>query len=172
MGSQVPCPGSQMQRRRTGPIVITAVVVLVAVVGSAATGRLSLLARAWEPVASSVPISAWFTLAPTPETSSAPGDADAGAPGADAAAIARRQTAPLSSAQLGAPLVHGTFVSACGAPDDMKVVVNVTVKMGHAVQVTATTQPSNPAVASCIERRTRELSWDISPKTDHVTVTY
>jgi hypothetical protein len=160
-----------MHKRRTGRIIIAAMVVLagVAVVGSAATGRLALLTRTWAPVASSLAASAWFTLAPAPQA------ADANAPGTDAAdagPTVHRQTAPLSSAQLGTPLVHGTFVSACGAPDDMKVVVDVTVKMGRATHVTATTQPSNPTVASCIERATRNLYWDISPKTDHVTVTY
>jgi hypothetical protein len=101
---------------------------------------------------------------------------DAGAPvrdgGVDAGVSIRRQTAPLSSAQLGAPLVHGAFVSACGAPDDMKVIMKVSVKMGRAVDVAAETRPPNPVVESCLERKARELQWDISPKTDHVTVTY
>jgi hypothetical protein len=97
---------------------------------------------------------------------------EGGAPVPDAGAIVRRQTAPLSSSQLGAPLVHGTFVSACGAPDDMKVTMKVSVKMGRAVDVTAQTRPPNPVVESCLERKARELQWDISPKTDHVTVTY
>lgn len=90
----------------------------------------------------------------------------------DAGAVVRHQTAPLSSAQLGAPLVHGTFVGACGAPDDMKVIMKVSVKMGRALDVTAETHPPNPVVESCLERKVRELQWDISPKTDHVTVTY
>jgi hypothetical protein len=82
------------------------------------------------------------------------------------------QAAPLSSAQLGAPLVHGRFVTECGAPEDMKVVVKVTVKTGRAVAVVATTDPPNPAVASCVEKATRDLQWDVSPKTQHLTVTY
>jgi len=93
----------------------------------------------------------------------------------DAGSVAARRTtqaAPLSSAQLGAPLVHGKFVSECGAPDDMKVVVKVTVKMGHAVAVAATTDPANAAVASCVEKATREMQWDVSPKTQRATVTY
>ncbi len=102
--------------------------------------------------------------------------ADAGGPDAgDAGSPAVRrvtQTAPLSSAQLGAPLVHGRFVSECGAPDDMKVSVKVTVKMGHAVAVAVTTDPANTAVASCVEKATREKQWDVSPKTQYATVTY
>ncbi len=82
------------------------------------------------------------------------------------------QAAPLSSAQLGAPLVHGRFVSECGAPDDMKVVVKVTVKTGRAVAVAATTDPANAAVADCVEKAIRQMQWDASPKTQHATVTY
>jgi hypothetical protein len=165
-----------MQKRRTGRIIVFAMVILagVALAGSAATGKLSPLAREWESVASSVAASAWLTLAPPPASTMTrtEGASARVADAADAAATVHRQTAPLSSAQLGAPLVHGTFVSACGAPDDMKVVVDATVKMGRAVHVTATTQPPDPAIASCIERATRDLNWDISPKTDHVTVRY
>lgn len=150
--------------RRSG-IIIAAVVVLASIVlvVSAATNRLPLVTRELESLASSV--AAWASSSLNPPSPSA-------VPSADGGATIRRQTAPLSSAQLGAPLVHGTFVSACGAPDDMKIVVNIAVKMGRAVSVAVTTQPPNPAVAECIERSTRDLQWDVSPKTDHVTVTY
>jgi hypothetical protein len=96
---------------------------------------------------------------------------DAGAAGS---ASARRMTqaTPLSSAQLAAPLVHGKFVTECGAPDDMKVVVKVTVKGGRAVAVDVTTDPSSAAVASCVEKATRDKQWDVSPKTQRATVTY
>ena len=89
-------------------------------------------------------------------------------------AVARRttQTAPLSSAQLAEPLVHGRFVSECGAPDDMKVSVKVSIKKGRAVAVAVTTTPANAAVASCVEKATREKEWDVSPRTQRVTVTY
>jgi hypothetical protein len=93
----------------------------------------------------------------------------------DAAPVNVRRTtqaAPLSSAQLGAPLVNGKFVTACGAPDDMKVVVKVTVKMGRPIDVSVKSDPANSAVASCVERATREMQWDVSPKTQHATVTY
>ncbi len=79
------------------------------------------------------------------------------------------------SATDGAPIkrtARRAFVSACGAPDDMKVTMKMSVKMGHAADVTAQTYPPNPVVESCLERKARELQWDISPKTDHVTVTY
>ena len=100
-----------------------------------------------------------------------------GADGADAGdagpiAVRKTQTAPLSSAQLGAPLVHGKFVTECGAPDDMKVVVKVTVKMGHVVTVDVKTDPPNAAVSSCVEKATRDKQWDVSPKTQSATVTY
>jgi hypothetical protein len=64
------------------------------------------------------------------------------------------------------------MLTACGAPDDLKVVVTVGVKMGRAADVVVKTVPPNSVVAACIERATRELQWDISPKLEHVTVTY
>jgi hypothetical protein len=82
------------------------------------------------------------------------------------------QTAPLSSAQLAEPLVHGKYVSDCGAPDNMKVSVKVGIKKGHAVAVEVRTTPVNAAVATCVEKATREKEWDVSPKLQHVTVTY
>jgi hypothetical protein len=97
---------------------------------------------------------------------------DAGVSKGDAGAPVRRQTAPLSSAQLGAPLVHAPFVAACGASDDMKVVVTLAVKLGHASEVTAKTVPPNPVVEGCVERAVRDLHWDSSPMTGHLTVTY
>ena len=51
----------------------------------------------------------------------------------------------LTNAQLAAPLRHASFITGCGAPDDMKVTVRVAVKMGHAVGVTVSTNPSSPA---------------------------
>jgi hypothetical protein len=126
------------------------------------------LPRDWGSVTSLIPSSlANWTSNPDGSAS-----ADAAAPLADAGVVVRRQAAPLSSAQLGAPLVHGTFVAACGAPDDMKVVVHLDVKKGHASNVSVKTQPPNATVTSCIERSIRDLRWDISPHPGHVTVTY
>ncbi|HEX8794037.1 MAG TPA: hypothetical protein VF765_24010 [Polyangiaceae bacterium] len=82
------------------------------------------------------------------------------------------QTAPLSSAQLGAPLVHGTFVSACGAPATMKVKAKVTVKMGRAVAVTVKTDPPDPTIGACVEHAIRDLAWDRSYRAGTVTVSY
>jgi hypothetical protein len=98
---------------------------------------------------------------------------DAGSTGGDAGPPKpRRQATPLSSAQLGAPLVHGTFVTACGAPDDMKVVVKVAVKMGRATDVDVRTDPFDPVVTRCIEKAVGDLQWDVSKKTEHLTVRY
>ncbi len=82
------------------------------------------------------------------------------------------QSAPLSSAQLGAPLVHGTFVSACGAPATMKVKAKVTVKMGRATAVVVKTDPPDPTIAACVEKAIRDLGWDRSVRSGTVTVTY
>jgi len=139
-----------------------------------ARGRLPpRLASAYGTVAS-LASSASEAFSAPPASSVSPDGGTASVPSMDGGAGVRRlmQTAPLSSARLGAPLVNGKFVSDCGAPDDMKVVVKVTVKMGRPVDVTVKTDPANGAVASCVEKATREMQWDVSPKTQHATVTY
>jgi hypothetical protein len=78
----------------------------------------------------------------------------------------------LTNAQLAAPLRHASFITGCGAPDDMKVTVRVAVKMGHAVGVTVSTNPSSPGVAACVDASVRRVSWPVSPKTDFVTTSY
>ncbi|MDP9148418.1 MAG: hypothetical protein M3O36_00535 [Myxococcota bacterium] len=80
--------------------------------------------------------------------------------------------ADLTDAQLSAPLRHASFVSSCGAPDDMKVTVRVAVRMGRAVGVTVGTTPSSPGVAACVDRAVRGLQWAPSVKTDFVTTVY
>jgi hypothetical protein len=78
----------------------------------------------------------------------------------------------LTNAQLSDPLRNAAFVPACGAPDDMKVIVRVAVKMGAAIGVTVLTQPASPAVATCIDHAVRGLRWPRSPNTDFVTTNY
>jgi hypothetical protein len=139
-------------------LVLTGIVVLLGA-GLAATGHLPLLTPGLPGLVG-------------PEGSSsadAPAPADAGA---DAGPPKKPRAAPLSSAELGAPLVHGAFVTACGAPQDMKVVVKAAVKMGRAVDVAVTTDPPDPVVAACIDKAVRDLQWEPSRKTDHVTVRY
>ncbi|MGO9835034.1 MAG: hypothetical protein ACLP1X_12540 [Polyangiaceae bacterium] len=109
------------------------------------------------------------------ESDASPGASGEPSTAADAGAGKVRRAAqamPLSSAQLGAPLVNGKFVTECGAPGDMKVVVKVTIKMGLPVDVTVTTDPANGAVASCVEKATRAMQWPVSSRTQHATVTY
>jgi hypothetical protein len=96
---------------------------------------------------------------------------DGAAPDGSARPV-RRQPGPLSSAQLGAPLVNGGWVTACGAPDTMKVVVKLDVRQGRAVKIDVKTDPTDPVVIGCVERAASDLRWDVSPKTDHVTVRY
>jgi hypothetical protein len=78
----------------------------------------------------------------------------------------------LTNAQLSGPLRNASFVPACGAPDDMKVMVRVALKMGAPIGVTVTTSPPNGAVAACIERSVRGLRWPANAKTDFVTTSY
>jgi hypothetical protein len=54
----------------------------------------------------------------------------------------------------------------------MKVVVKLDVKLGHAVKIDVKTDPPDPGVSACVERAAHDLRWDVSPKTDHVTVRY
>jgi eukaryotic-like serine/threonine-protein kinase len=78
----------------------------------------------------------------------------------------------LTNAQLAAPLRHASFITSCGAPDDMKVAIRVAVKMGHAVGVTVSTTPPNAGVSACIDRTVRMVQWPVSPKVDFVSTTY
>jgi hypothetical protein len=78
----------------------------------------------------------------------------------------------LTNGQLAAPLRYASFLGSCGAPGDMKVTVRVAVRSGRAVGVTTTTNPANSAVAGCIDRVVRNLSWPQNAKTDFITVNY
>jgi hypothetical protein len=78
----------------------------------------------------------------------------------------------LTNAQLSAPLQHAGFVDACGAPGDMKVTVQVAVKMGQAIGVTVRTNPPNGGIASCIDHAVRGIRWPVNGKTDFVTTMY
>jgi hypothetical protein len=165
-----------MQKRRVALTILAfSLLGLGALAVLGARGRLPpRLASAYGTVASLASSASEVFSAP-PASSASPDGGTAPVPSTDGGAgSARRlmQTAPLSSARLGAPLVNGKFVSDCGAPDDMKVVVKVTVKMGRPVDVSVKTDPANGAVASCVEKATREMQWDVSPKTQHATVTY
>jgi hypothetical protein len=160
-------------------IIVTALVLVSTVslvAGLAAGGRLPFASQAWDTAVSAVAASMGAADAAPPGVDASAANGARGPNGAGgigtAAAPPHRQAAPLSSAQLGAPLVRGTFVTTCGAPDTMKVVVKATVKMGHATDVKVTTDPPNSEIAACVEHATRAMQWDISPKAEHVTVTY
>jgi hypothetical protein len=128
---------------------------MVAIVAGAATGKLS----------------PWLDPALQALSSGAPADAgDAAA--ADGGIAQHKQVAPLTSAQLGAPLVRGTFVTACGAPSTMKVVVKVTVQKGRAVATDVTTDPLDTTISRCIDDAISQLRWDVSPKAQQLTVRY
>jgi hypothetical protein len=79
---------------------------------------------------------------------------------------------PLTDAQLAAPMRNATFISKCGAPDPMKVTVSVAVRDGKAVGVSVSTDPSDPKVATCVDRYVRALVWTRSPKLASFTTTY
>jgi hypothetical protein len=78
----------------------------------------------------------------------------------------------LTDGQLGAPMKNAPFISGCGAPDSMKVTVRVAVKNGRAVGVSVYPNPPNAAVAQCVDRHVRALSWPSNGKMDFFTTTY
>ena len=80
--------------------------------------------------------------------------------------------ADLTDSQLGAPMRNASFISGCGAPESMKVVVRVAVQNGRAVGVSVYPEPANPTVASCIERHVRGLGWPTNAKMDFFTTKY
>ncbi|MEO7110214.1 MAG: hypothetical protein ABI183_07250, partial [Polyangiaceae bacterium] len=80
--------------------------------------------------------------------------------------------ADLTDGQLSGPLHSGAFLGACGAPDSMKVKVQVAIKSGHAVGVTVSTTPPNTGVSSCIDHAVRGMGWPSSPKMDSFTTSY
>ncbi len=82
------------------------------------------------------------------------------------------QTPDLTKEQLAGPLRSVSFISACGAPDDMKVTVQVAIKNGRAIGVTVATNPSNAGVAGCVAGRVRGLAWPVSSKADFMTMSY
>ena len=133
-------------------LVAAVVVVALAMTGKlppAMQGGLGTLASAW--------------TASSSDAGSTDGGADAGR---------KPQAAGLSSAQLSAPLYHNASLATCGAPPEMRVVIKATVQMGRAIDVQVTTDPPDPTVEVCIEQATRNLRWDPSRKTDHLTVRY
>ena len=67
---------------------------------------------------------------------------------------------------------NGAFVGECGAPDSMRVTVQVAIKMGRAAGVSVSTSPPDPDVAGCIDRYVRTFSWPSSPKTDSFKTRY
>jgi hypothetical protein len=164
--------------RRSSPFVLVAIGLIGVVSLAGLLTRTKLLhgkgvAQSVDGVAKTLASSVAEVASMLPGMPSAPPDSgtvDAGP--TEERVVLHRQTAPLSTAQLSAPLVHGKFVVDCGAPDSMKVVMKLDVRMGRALSVSVKTQPPDRAIASCIERKARELRWDSSPKTGHVTVTY
>jgi len=86
--------------------------------------------------------------------------------------IGKQGALDLTDAQLSGPMRNGAFVGECGAPDSMKVTVQVAIKMGRPAGVSVSTRPTDPDVAGCIDRYVRTFSWPSSPKMDSFKTTY
>ncbi|CAN5833782.1 hypothetical protein BH11MYX4_BH11MYX4_50730 [soil metagenome] len=87
-------------------------------------------------------------------------------------AIGKQGAPDLADAQISGPMRNGAFVGECGAPDSMKVTVQVAIKMGRPAGVSVSTSPPDPDVAGCIDRYVRTFSWPSSPKMDSFKTTY
>jgi hypothetical protein len=83
-----------------------------------------------------------------------------------------KPAADLTDAQLSAPMSNSTFLAGCGAPEDMRIVVKVAVKNGRAVGVSVYPNPPNGAVATCVDRHVRGLSWPVHSSMFSFTTTY
>jgi hypothetical protein len=78
----------------------------------------------------------------------------------------------LSDGQLAGPLRNASFIAACGVPSNMHVTVRTAIKSGRAVGVSVSTDPPNGAMASCVDRSVRGLSWPSNPHMDSFTTRY
>lgn len=81
--------------------------------------------------------------------------------------------ADLTKTQLEGPLrAAAGMVNSCGAGDNMKIQVQVAVKMGRAVGVSVVTTPPNAGVSNCMAGHVRGLSWPQSARMDSFTTTF
>jgi hypothetical protein len=78
----------------------------------------------------------------------------------------------LSDGQLAGPLRGGAVIGACGVPSNMHVTVRTAIRQGRAVGVSVSTDPPNGAMASCVDRGVRALSWPSNPHMDSFTTRY
>ncbi len=85
---------------------------------------------------------------------------------------ATKDAPELTDAELATPMANGDSISACGAPDTMKVVVKVAVRQGTAMGVSVATSPEDPEVAACVDKAVRALSWPASAKRFTFTTAY
>jgi hypothetical protein len=78
----------------------------------------------------------------------------------------------LSDDEVAAPMQSGTYIQACGAPDEMKVTIRVAVRDGHALGVSVTTDPDDQAIAECIDNGVRALTWPVSHRRETMTTRF
>lgn len=74
--------------------------------------------------------------------------------------------ADLTAGQFGQVLNNGSYLNACGVPDNMGVNICAAIQNGRAVGVTITTNPKNPGISGCIAGKVRGMSFPSHPKLD------
>jgi hypothetical protein len=78
----------------------------------------------------------------------------------------------LTDDDLSKPMRAATFMSDCGVKDSMKVTVKVAVRDGAAIGVTVFTDPDDAAIAECLDKAVRALSFPASKRRDSFTTRY
>lgn len=69
-------------------------------------------------------------------------------------------------------LNNGSYLNACGVPDNMSVSICAAVQNGRAVGITVTTNPSSPSVAGCIRGQVAGLGFPSNPRLDVARTTF
>jgi hypothetical protein len=78
----------------------------------------------------------------------------------------------LSDDEVAAPMQSGAYLQTCEAPDSMKVTIRVAVRDGHALGVSVTTDPDDGAIAECVDKAVRELTWPVSHRRETMTTRF
>jgi hypothetical protein len=88
----------------------------------------------------------------------------------DTAAVANEPT--LSDVDLAGPMKQPSFLGDCNVPDSMHVKVQVAIRDGAPIGATVRTDPDDPAVADCVDKAVRALTWPPSKRRDSLTTEY
>lgn len=179
-----PATPASTQSNRTALIVAGCALVPVIAVGAALLGPTRSSSKKAEPDASqpiattpaALAASAPPLVSSQEPTSSLP---DSGPVSCEAAQLRYREDhesagtlAMVSSGEAAKTLNNSAYLSNCGVPGSMSVVVCTAIQEGVPVGVTVRTTPSNPTIASCIRTAILGLRFPRRPSLDVTTTTF